>query len=292
MKIRAKLLMITLFPIAILLLSIAAFFSFGHYESNYLKKALLADDMEKNMSGLAVLTYEYKRLLGARPQKQFCEVYNQLGNLLEQAGPYFTLPEEDELFDEIKRNYRIIGVFYQELSASGDRSVRHKPAIIQREYLDKVYRKLLIEIQASIRRADMLCRINREKTLRLSGMRAKVNTGCIFGLVLSLAAVALSLMRSIVVPIVRLGTGMKNFSPVIQYDPLPVTSRDELGELTLSFNEMALKLTRQAEVDAALIEISQKILDERDIWFRMLFLHGHKGLPGVHLGLPALWMQR
>ena len=264
MKIRAKLLMITLFPVAILLLSIAAFFSFGHYESNYLKKALLADNMEKSMSGLAVLTYEYKRLLGARPQKQFCEVYNQLGNLLEQAEPYFTLPEEDELFDEIKRSYRIIGVFYQELSASGDRSVRHKPAI-HREYLDKVYRKLLIEIQASIRRADMLYRINREKTLRLSGMRAKVNIGCVFGLVLSLAAVALSLMRSIAVPIVRLRTGMKNFSPVIQYDPLPVTSGDELGELTRSFNEMALKLKRQGEIDSALIEISQKILDERDV---------------------------
>jgi len=122
-----------------------------------------------------------------------------------------------------------------------------------------------IEAQSIIPRADMFHKIRHEEALRLSKTQTMLTLGFFACLGLCLPIMSLFIMRGIAVPISRLQEGMKNISDGGTETVVPVTSHDELGKLSQSFNNMASSLTKvRAELMSAYASVELKV-EERTI---------------------------
>ena len=111
----------------------------------------------------------------------------------------------------------------------------------------------------------MFHNINHEEALRLSKMQTMLTLGLFGCLGLCLPIMSLFIMRGIAAPILRLQEGMKNISEGGTETVVPVTSQDELGRLSQSFNDMGSMLVKaQAELKNAYVSIEIKV-EERTI---------------------------
>gem|GEM_PF-4372158 len=111
----------------------------------------------------------------------------------------------------------------------------------------------------------MFHKIRHEEALRLSKTQTMLTLGFFACLGLCLPIMSLFIMRGIAVPISRLQEGMKNISDGGTETVVPVTSHDELGKLSQSFNNMASSLTKvRAELMSAYASVELKV-EERTI---------------------------
>jgi signal transduction histidine kinase/CheY-like chemotaxis protein len=235
MKIRTKLFLISLLPVAFFVTAwgVTAYGERAIERANH--KALLADELHEGFAELFVLTLEHYIYYEQRAHDRWEEKYARIGSLIDQASREFTDTEERQLMTDLERGYRTIGDLFR---SYGPHGVAARPPA-WRDYFELLTTRLRQELQLAAPKTLKLQERNHQLALRYDQQRDFAEFFFLLALAVGVPLFAIKVYRALVVPIQTLHEGMRIISAGNLDHRIAIPAQDEIGELAGAFNEMA-----------------------------------------------------
>jgi PAS domain S-box-containing protein len=236
LKIKTKLQLVAVLPIIVFLAAMAVQFVLsGKIERSHAKEDIIAA-LGREVSDLTGLTYEYGMTQGPRAQIQWAAQYGYIEARLNEAAALAETPDEKKTLDGIRRNYKDAG---NRFSALKKFDAEKGSAERLYGFRNNMVNSIILELQEILPMADKLHEMNEAKANRL-GRYANIVTGLLlFTLIICIPPVLFIIVKRISGPIEKLHDGMKIIASGDMEHRVEVDSKDELGALSLGFNEMA-----------------------------------------------------
>src|SRR5512137_2493933 len=114
MLIRTKLLAIALLPVVFLLTAATLQYRGSRAVETVNRKALLADDLARNLATLSTLTLEHRLYYEERAHVQWLQQYTEIGRHLTEFTGIFTQPDEQAILAELSQRHQTIGYLFEQ----------------------------------------------------------------------------------------------------------------------------------------------------------------------------------
>lgn len=208
------------------------------------KEAIQTYKIQEKISGSRTLLFEYLLFHNERARAQWWSIYDEMGRLLLPSS--FNNPGERILLEKILRNYSLIDDIFTQLVINyekGRLSKEETPFL--KELEPRLVSQLVLQTQEmnySVFELAGLCRretqFYQQQTIFLSLILLTV-----LGIVVILNSILLA--RRVVGPISKLHQGAEIIGSGNLDYRIDIFSKDEIGQLALSFNQMVEDLKKQ-----------------------------------------------
>lgn len=264
MKIKTKLQIVAILPVLFFLAASAIQFVMSSKIEGHSKKEDIASDVYMATSDLISLTYEYGITSGERARIQWNGQYKNLEAHLNEMVALFEMPAEKNMLEDIRRNHKDAGRRFSELEGFDAEKKSERTTGTFLGVRNNMVNSLILELQEILPMADKLHDISHAEAGRL-GRYSNIVTGFLsFMLILCIPPILLIIVKRITSPLDQLHNGMRIIASGDLQHRVSVDSKDEIGSLTIGFNEMAGRL-REITVsrDELSGEIEERIQTEK-----------------------------
>ncbi|HEY6007184.1 MAG TPA: PAS domain S-box protein [Geobacteraceae bacterium] len=242
MKIRTKLYLIALLPVALFLFAWAFQTVVARSIEGANKRAHLADELHEDFADLYILTLEHYVYFEQRAHDQWEQKYAHLGRLLSEAAGVFSDPQERAVVAEMEKGYRTMGTLFAQYGPHGAVQI---PAG-RREYFAHLTTRLRQELQLATPKTLLLQERNYQLAVRYDRRRDLVEFLFLLVLAVGTPVFIIKVYRALIAPIQTLHEGIRIISAGDLNHRIDISARDEIGELAAAFDEMAAR-RREAE---------------------------------------------
>ena len=218
------------------------------------RKADSAEQLEREVFDLTLLTNEFTRFHSPRAKRQLQEHQDQIQQLAVQLEAVATEADERRLVDNIARhNQRLVDLTAQ-LIASESSDVGTAPAERREQWSNRLAGQLLGAAQTVLSDSRQLRMRWTSQLVTAQRVADRLVLIAILLTVLFGVGALAALYRSISPPLRRLANAVEGFGQGKQRVRVESSSRDEIGRLCHTFNEMAEELQRHHENLETLVE--------------------------------------
>jgi len=223
------------------------------------RKAKIADEVEKGVIELKILTSEYLLHPGDRSLIQWRSRYDFVIRRLK--GGYFRSPDEKTPVNEILKNLERIKTIFTKITI--DMRKKQQPgkqeSAISRALQDRLEAELLVKAQAAVSLVFPLQQKIQAELLTTQKRDTFLTILLLFALTTVIVAILLWINKSIVIPIAKLEEDIQIIGSGNLDYKVGTTSKDEIGHLSRTFDKMTRNLK---ETTASIVELNKEI-DER-----------------------------
>lgn len=208
MTLTGKLTLVAILPLTLLAVTGGVHVRTRSVAARYDQQSAVVEEIGRAGSDLAFLALEEGVWSWeARPRSQFAARYASLGPVLHPPADLFQTEEQRELLDLLVRSYATIGTLRRELDAA---LAAHPDGVSEttRAYLTQLQRRLLIETQSMLPRAETLHALCRAEIAAAKDRAATLTLLCLLGLGVSIPALVGFIIRAITTPLAQLHAGM------------------------------------------------------------------------------------
>jgi PAS domain S-box-containing protein len=257
MKIKTKLQIVAVMPVAVFFAAMAVQFVLSvNIDSIRAQEAIVAA-LAREVSDLTSLTYEYGITRGERARIQWTAQYGYLEAHLNEAAALFNAPDKKKALDDIRQNVDDAG---KRFSALKEFDAKKRSAERFYGLRNNLVNSLILVLQEILPLADKLHDMNKAEADRLGRYTNRVTLFLVFTLILCMPPVLYFIVRRITSPIEALHDGMRIIASGNLQHRIRVDSTDEVGVLSLGFNEMAGQIQ---EVTVNRDELAREIAERK-----------------------------
>lgn len=250
MKIKTNLTLLTLtFSILIVTVGLIMFLTFdrinreiAHYND--------VTGISKGVSELSILTHEYFVYHERRMLQQWLQRYNSMRRLLEKAKKEEAHPEHTRILKSITLNYKILGDFFSHLQFN---LAKRKRLIKENKPQTEIDAVLVLEKRGMARIMTRIQKVTVEvskfsaatqKSVEQVQQRANlIVLFSIIGFVILSSYISFLIIRAIIGPLNQLVRSTQIIGKGNLKHRVEVRTKNEIGELATSFNQMTENLT-------------------------------------------------
>jgi signal transduction histidine kinase len=257
MKIKTKLQIVAVMPVAVFFAAMAAQFALSAQIDRIRRQEVIIAALAREVSDLTSLTYEYGITSGARAQIQWTGQYGYVEAHLNEATAIFNVPDKKKVLDDMRQHVDDAGKRFSALKEF-DASKRSA----ERFYglRNNLVNSLILVLQEISPLADKLRDMNKAEADRLGRYANRVTLFLVFALILCMPPVLYIIVRRITSPIEALQDGMRIIASGNLQHRIRVDSTDEVGVLSLGFNEMAGRIQ---EVTVSRDDLAREIAERK-----------------------------
>ena len=263
MTIKQKLIIAGFLPIAFLLVLGIVQLQAARSIDRANLRADVADDITTELAELVILTQEAAASSSRESRQLWFAKYQATHRLLSRVDGTFGSPEELQVVEHILRDFSVIGARFTEATSPAVDGRERKVA----QELTEVFRALR-DIIPSV---DRLHDLNHVFVANAVATRDRLSFVFLVSLALSIPAIMILIFRGLSRPIDRLLNGIAIVSAGDLGHRVGIRSRDEIGQLAQSFDEMAeerqrVEVTLRLNQDrlATLHRLSQMITEPEE----------------------------
>jgi hypothetical protein len=166
MKIRTKLILIAVIPIAILLVVSALFITVAGRIELATNKAIVADDLTRLFADLSILTYEHQAYNLERARQQWVQKYDELEKELKSNELIFDSPDEQNLLKQLRKIHKTIGYLFEQYGPHvASQRLVDAAAAEKKNFRDRITARLLQELALAVPTSDKIHDLNHSKAL-------------------------------------------------------------------------------------------------------------------------------
>jgi signal transduction histidine kinase/CheY-like chemotaxis protein/HPt (histidine-containing phosphotransfer) domain-containing protein len=222
----------------VLTLAVAAVFWMAGREVDRAKKT--ADTARQVMSSaftLNMLTHDYVRRPGPRPRRQWEQTERRLAQLIHDARP--ATPAEQEIRRSMQHDLeRIRGLFAQLVESSQSDNPDETVNGVAREQQAQLIQRVLQDSHQMISSAERWGAASRGRLVTAQRFADVTVIALLVIFAVAFATTSVATIRKLQRPLRRLHEGVQAVGTGHLDHHVPVTARDELGEISQAFNEM------------------------------------------------------
>ena len=261
MKIRTKLILIAVIPVAMLFVATVVFIVVAGKVEQATNKAITADDMTRLYSELSILTYEHHTYGLERARDQWTHKYEELGSMLRKNKAVFTEPEAQDLLKQLLKIHTTIGYLFDQFGSHvlTRRSTPAEAAEIT-NFRDRIAARLLQELALAVPTADKLHDMNHDRAIAQSRQLDQITILLVTAIAVVVPLITIFIVRSFSVPIQALQAAVARAGAGDLSTSIHSDSRDEIGGLSRGFNDMVQRLRQSDESLRAMnLQLEQRV---------------------------------
>ncbi|MEI6207944.1 MAG: response regulator [Desulfuromonadales bacterium] len=264
MKIRTKLLITALVPLSLLVVSTIVQVRVEREVDRYQHRGLLLGEISRGFAALDILMLEQRQQSRERAHAQWLDKYRQLEGGLKTLRKELTGEEQRLVMERVLRSYALLG----SLDSEYDRTNR---ALEQTAGGSSEIRSYANRLESRMRQELHLITPEIERLYETNDVRiAHVDQQKDYFVILLLALLAIVspvfawlLHRTVAAPMGRLQEGIERISAGNLDVRLPVTTDDEIGQVSRLFNTMTEKRRHSEETIRRMNEELEQRVAER-----------------------------
>ena len=257
MKIKTKLQIVAIMPVAVFFVAIAVQFVLSANIDRIRGQEVIIAALAREISDLTSLTYEYGITRGARAQIQWTAQFGYVEAHLNEATPLFNVQDKKKVLDDIRQNVDDAG---KRFSALKEFDAEKRSAETVYGLRNNLVNSLILVLQETLPLADKLHDMNKTEADRLGRYANRVTLFLVFTLILCMPPLLYVIVRRITSPIEALHNGMRIIASGNLQHRIRVDSTDEVGVLSLGFNEMAGRIQ---EITVSRDELAREIAERK-----------------------------
>ena len=265
MKIKTKLYLGVAVPTGLTIMLVLLSFQFSAEISNELKKADLADELVKATTEFSLITEQYLIYHHARMEQQWRSKFNSTTELIRKG-------ESSIFLDRIRTDLESLNNSFVQLKAHYE---EREELIRENASQEKVDRAIAFEERLAARMRLDSTRIlltafemaaeSRQKANAIQKRSSSLVSGFAILLVLMIGTSTLFITKSIGGPIKELVKGANIIGRGNLAHRINIKTRDEIGYLSLAFNEMVEQLNQSREHLEELVKERTSELEEKTV---------------------------
>jgi PAS domain S-box-containing protein len=259
MKIRTKLYLIALLPVALFLIAWTLQSTAERAIDHANLKMKLADKLHEGFADLHILTLEHYVYFEKRAHDQWTQEYAQVGRQLVEAQELFDEADERPVVAELERGYRAIGELFAQYGPHD--GAAHSPA--RHAAFELITTRLRQELQLALPRTLLLQERNRRLAALYDERRDLVEFLFLLGLAIGIPLFVVKVYRALILPIQTLHEGIRIMAAGDLGHRLTLPGQDELAELSTAFDELAARRREAEDELRRLNEGLERRVDER-----------------------------
>ena len=265
MKIRYKLILVGVIPVALLLV-LTAIFLFATSEVDRINhKAILADEIATTLGDLSILTYEHHVYFEDRAHVQWVEKHAFLGKQLEEEGSLYDTTEEKELVARILRASRTLGFLFAQYGPHPTHGQGIRQAEQGKSFHERITARILQELAVASPAADTLHDLNHKRARALSRQIEFVSILVVGGVAIFMLGISFLAIRAFTVPVGKLSDAFAAVSIGDLDCRINSSAKDELGRLSRGFDNMAQRLQESSDSLHRLnLELEQRVAERTE----------------------------
>ena len=241
MKIKSRLYLSTLISIILAVIFVSVVFLFSSKIAEKNEELKLAEEIKTAISELGIITYEYLLHREKRMEEQWNVRYNS-GAIILRKG---VVAEKETISDD----YVELGRIFLQVTGNYEKTQSSVQAGVTQERIDatilldeRLVAQLLIKSQSIITATDRFAKKIHGEVTQIQ--KATNNIILLLMIILAVATVTTSLLvvGSISKALAKLLKGTETIAKGNLEQRIDIKNKDEIGQLTLSFNEMTDRL--------------------------------------------------
>ncbi|MHB8222312.1 MAG: ATP-binding protein [Desulfurivibrionaceae bacterium] len=262
MKIRCKLILIGVIPV-VLLLGLTALFLVATNEVDRANhKAIIAEEIGATQGELAILTYEHHVYYEERAHVQWVEKYAVLGKQLEEKGALFDTAEEKELMERIRRASKNIGFLFEQYGPHPTIGQGVRQSEQGKGFHERITARILQELAVASPAANTLHELSHDRAIALSKKIELASILVVGGIAILMLVISFLVIRAFTVPVRILSEAFAAISGGDLGRRINSSAEDELGILSLGFDNMAQRLQESTDSLHRLnLELEQRVAE-------------------------------
>ncbi|NTW98670.1 MAG: response regulator [Geobacteraceae bacterium] len=257
MKIRTKLLISALMPLAVLAISLYVQIRVDALVDRHQHRGLLLGELSRGLSGLDVLLLEQRLQSRERASAQWQDKYQLIEGELKALQAEFAGEDGLRSLEHVKNGFMLLGSLDKEFNQALKRLDQTGGGAIEAEsYLNRLESRMRQELQVIVPETERLYELNIEMIRRFDERRDFMNLIMIVLLGIVGPFLAYLLFRAVAQPIGRLSEGISRILGGDLSFQIAVTSNDEIGQVSDHFNTM---VAQRAESDEIIRTMNQSL---------------------------------
>ncbi|MBU1547802.1 MAG: GAF domain-containing protein [Proteobacteria bacterium] len=267
MKIRSKLILIGIIPVALLLTLSALFLWATGQVERATHKAIVADELAATLADLAILTYEHHIYFEERAHVQWVEKHAFLERQIKAETALFDSAGEQELLGRLSRTVHNLGFLFAQYGPHPSHGKGMQLSGQEKSFHDRLTARILQDLAVAAPAAHALHHLNHDRSLAFSRrieMAGVLVVGAIAVLLLLLSSL---IIRSFSLPVRVLTEAFAAVSAGDLGCRIGSAAKDELGNLSRGFDAMAQRLQESnLAVHSLNLELEARVEDRtRDL---------------------------
>lgn len=242
MKIRNKLILIGIIPVALLLTLTALFLWATSQVERATHKAIVADELASTFSDLAILTYEHHIYFEERAHVQWVEKHAFLDRQIRAETAIFDLTEEQELLGRLSRTAHNLGFLFAQYGPHPSHGKGLHLSGQDKSFHDRLTARILQDLAVAAPAADALHDLNHDRSLAFSRRIEMIGVLVVGSIAILLLVLSFLIIRSFSVPVRVLNEAFAAVSAGDFGCRIGSPAKDELGDLSRGFDAMAQRL--------------------------------------------------